>query len=568
MQLRLYQKDMHDLTIEAINKHSKVCLAAPCGSGKTIIARFLIDYFLKQNKRIAFMVNRTELVGQTWRTFKSSKVSILKAGEEKYFNPEKPVQIIMLQTWYARRNKNILHDIDYVIWDEAHQNLETGIMAETFIEHFENTKIIGLTATPITADGYKLEFFDKLIDKYSTRDLQKLGFLVKDRWFSSGKNLNLQKLSIQGGDYVESELNRLMSNNDILQNVFNNFMKHARDKKTIIFAVSIEHAEAIYKTFKEKGFSVDIIHSKIHSLNKRRGEILGNFKSGKTQILVNVGILTTGFDETSVECIVLARPTRSLRLYIQMAMRGLRLHIGKTECLILDCANNVWEHGLATEEFDFNIPREQKIKRKQNTMRLCPMCESANPYTKDKCISCGFEFFKNKQEFNYKIVNEDIVEINVHNLVVRERGYPDLKHVVELFMVAKRLNTKTANIGDYAIKKFITELHKKYNNKFDSDLDFFNYIQKEVIKVIRLKHSFYKIRFSLRDKFEVKNDDILDKLRLIRGHHSSPCPDCNGIMRRNNSLSDMVNDDIYQCEKCHKQYCKSTLERKKDVIKF
>ena len=83
-----------------------------------------------------------------------------------------------------------------------------------------------------------------------------------------------------------------------------------------------------------------------------------------------------------------------------------------------------------------------------------------------------------------------------------------------------------------------------------------------------MKHSFYKIRFSLRDKFEVKNDDILDKLRLIRGHHSSPCPDCNGIMRRNNSLSDMVNDDIYQCKKCHKQYCKSTLERKKDVIKF
>lgn len=561
LNLRPYQEDIVKKTLEALQTNQRVCIGLPTAGGKTVIARFLIDDLLKTGKTIIFIVNRMELVKQTIKTFKGDKVSVLKAGMEKHFNPNKPIQIVMIQTWYARREKIQIPNVGFIIWDEFHEGTEQGLRHEEFLKQYAGAKIIGMTATPITAEGFMLGNYDVLIDPYRTRDLQDLGFLVKDRWYSNPKDLKLESIGIQNGDYIANELNRVVNDRPTIRNVLDNFKKFASTKKTIVFAVSIEHAEHLLGEFQAEKFRVELLHSELPNLDIVRHEILERFKKGETQIIINVGILTTGFDETSVECILLARPTKSLRLYIQMVGRGLRLHEGKKECLVLDCANNVWEHGLATDSFDFTIPKGTKLKQKKKYVRMCPQCECANPYKRETCISCGFNFEINKREFNYKILNEDIVEIDIQGVTIQERGIPDLRHIVDLFTIAKNLNEKTIDKSMKSIQWFITEMHKSYGHKFETDDAFFKFLQEKIIICIRRKHSFYKIKYDFMNHFNEENSGLIDQLKSLRGFYSKPCPQCGqDKLKRTDSLLKSVGEVVYHCQNCGMGFTLALLE--------
>jgi len=562
VELRPYQTHLIDQTITALDNYKRVCLCAAVGSGKTVMARAMIEKFISQGKRVAFVVNRLELVKQTIRTFSSEKVSVLKAGFEKHFDASKPIQIIMIQTWHARRPS--IGDFDFILIDEFHL-FEQGVMAENFLSTFNQAKIIGLTATPITADGFMLENYDFLIDTYRTRDLQALGFLVKDRWYSSPKNLELENVGLQGGEYVESILSQLMGQKKIVMDALQNFIKFAKNKKTIVFAVDIAHAEKLHAEFLEAGFNFEILHSKIDNLDKVRDGILQRFKNGETHGIINVGILTTGFDDPSIECVLLARPTKSLRLYIQMVGRALRIYDGKSEALILDCANNMWEHGLATDNFNFNIPRVEKIRKPKRIMRECPECESANSYTAEVCCFCGFEFEKSEHKNNFKTLNESIVEIDVNGVTVQERGLPDLKHIVKLFFIAKNLNEKTAQKSNKSIEWFINDMYKKYISKFESEGEFFKFLQDKIIVCIRRKHSFYKIMFDFKNEFEHVDKNVLNQLKLNRGIYPEPCPQCDGVLNINQDLKKRMNMDIFHCAKCGMGYDKKILDEKKYI---
>jgi superfamily II DNA or RNA helicase len=471
----------------------------------------------------------------------------------------------MIQTWHARKNQLQLQPFDVLIIDEFHL-FDQGIMSTDFLEKFNTAKIIGMTATPITADGFKLDNYDVLIDPYRTSDLQKMGWLVKDRWYSSAKNLGLDGLELQNGDYIERQLSNLMNQKTVINNVFDNFKKFAFNKKTIIFAVSIDHAESLFEYFKSQNVSCEILHSKIEQLSNVRDSILGKFKTGEIQVLINVGILTTGFDEPSVECIVLVRPTKSLRLFIQIAGRGLRIHEGKTECLFLDCANNVWEHGLATDDFDFTVEKIDKPKKKKVYMRLCPMCESASPYHRATCISCGYEFIKDERESSYRILNEEIVELDIDNVAVRERGLPNLKHIVELLFIAKNLNEKTKSYPNKVIQKFITDMHSLYCSKFDNELEFYKFFQSQVIQVVRKKISFYSIKYKFMDHFKEENTNLINQLMLMRGFHTELCPACStGKMKLNRNLLAIAKQEIYTCQNCSMQYGRNILDGMKNA---
>jgi|GEM_PF-2509745 len=389
-QLRDYQEQIIREVKEAFQGGSQyVCATAPTGAGKTVISFALVKDLVEQGKRVLFVVNREELVFQTVDKFHGIRqhLSILKAGYETMYNPKKQIQIAMLQTWHARKIAEL--EPDYIFIDEIHDGWGAKRVSE-LLETYPDTKVLGLTATPIDEKGFLLPGFNKYIQTVQVCELIEKGHLVQPEVYAPVQ-LDLSEVRTTGNDYNEKDLDKILTQVKEVENVVRQYQKFADGLKAIVFANTIEHAEALKGAFLKSGHNAEVIHSKLQDLKNERKRLIGDFKNGTTPILINVGILTTGFDEGSVECVLLARPTKILRLYIQIAGRGLRTHPGKEKCLFLDCANIVQMHGYPD---DIRIFEHKPVK--VNTVRaeykLCPQCEFACKINVSDCPACGYKF--------------------------------------------------------------------------------------------------------------------------------------------------------------------------------
>jgi len=226
------------------------------------------------------------------------------------------------------------------------------------------------------------------------------------------------------------ELDKELNTKSHITNIVEIYKKYADNKKTVIFCVSIEHSKKMAELFKNNNIPCEAIHSELKT--KDREDILSDFANDKLQILTNVDVLTTGFDEPSIECLLFARPTKTLRLYIQMVGRGLRLFNGKKECLILDCANAINDNGFPTAIFDFS--QEKKLK-KGEVREIKPFkCDKCNEISEKpiiinkknsegkiltfaKCPKCGnLELIEESKEIKSKEMIE-IKEITLDDII-------------------------------------------------------------------------------------------------------------------------------------------------------
>jgi len=397
IQLRPYQEDLLNNINKSLQTNKLVLATAPTGAGKTILAFQFIKEHTEAGKRILFVVNREELVFQSLDKFREleAHISILKAGYQNLYNADKPIQIIMLQTWHARRQELEALNPDIIMVDEVHDGWGAKRLNE-MLAIYSEAKILGLTATPIDDKGYLIKGFDDYIQDIQIKELIEEGYLVKPRvLIPDDTTLDLKNVKCSNFDYQTDALDEVLLEVGQVENVVKQFKNHASKLKTIVFANSIRHAEALLEEFKKQGFNADVLHSQLKNLNKVRKQLLVRFKKGDMQIIINVGILTTGFDEGSVECILLARPTKILRLYIQIAGRGLRTckEINKQECLFLDCANIIQTHGYPDDIRIFQHkpyvvkPDEVKVDKK-----TCPECEMLLSLQVRECPYCGYEF--------------------------------------------------------------------------------------------------------------------------------------------------------------------------------
>ena len=204
-------------------------------AGKTVIASFLVDYYLKKGKRIAFVVDSEELIKQTVATF-GQDCSVLKAGYEKDFDSNKPLQIIMIQTFYARKNRLPDMDLDMLIIDEVHIGWQKGRMIE-LCETYDNAKIIGLSATPINERGYLLDGFDDYINEVQVKDLIEQGYLVKPICYTPQSCiLDLSKVRMSGYDYNSKDVDEIVLDTEKVAKIVDAWEELARDRKTLVFA--------------------------------------------------------------------------------------------------------------------------------------------------------------------------------------------------------------------------------------------------------------------------------------------------------------------------------------------
>jgi len=365
--LRSYQEDILKLLKEAIQEgHRHILLGAPTGFGKTAISKSIVDGIVAKGNRILFTAHRKELIYQTFKTFDRPGAISVSLGSEGAYDKSLPIQLGSLQTISSRlkaKGKPYLGRINVILIDEAHYGHGSAMQKKIFEMYGEESIIIGLSATPIDALGYRLEGYDTTLYPVQTEDLIAMGYLVPVECYAPIKP-DLSAVRIQAGDYALDQLESIMDDSALISNTYEVWDKHARDKKTVVFCVSIAHAELVQREFKERGIKTGVIHSKIGK--GERDDTIQKFSNGEIQVITNVDVLTTGWDEPTVECLLLARPTKSLRLYIQIVGRGIRIspETNKDSCLILDCAGAVADNGYPTARRNFNREKPPKGKKK------------------------------------------------------------------------------------------------------------------------------------------------------------------------------------------------------------
>ena len=357
-----YQEDMKERIEKALRLHRSVMAQMPTGTGKTYLLTAVIDSFVSNNpmEKVWIVAHRRELVSQIdetvrkFHSFSASNTSSLLSS----------VKAMSIQ-WLMRHYDEIEEEPGMIVIDEAHHAL-----AKTYKEmweRFPNAKFLGLTATPCRLNGKGFtDLFDVLVQSWSVPEFISKGRLATYDFVSIKSDGVTQRLidSLQkrgaDGDYQNKEMDMLLNKKPSIERLYQSLEEFGKDRKGIVYAININHAQKITKLYQEHGVKAIAIDSKTPATERQQD--IEAFKKGDIQVLVNVDIFSEGFDCPDVEFVQLARPTLSLAKYLQMVGRGLRVAKGKKNCVIIDNVGLYRVFGLPSQVWNWNAMFEGKLK--------------------------------------------------------------------------------------------------------------------------------------------------------------------------------------------------------------
>ena len=361
-----YQKRLVEGIFERlreIEKGTNLLFQLPTGGGKTLIFSEIARKYLRDfDQKVLILTHRVELLGQTSRVLNSVGLDTKVIDSDVHDIPDQikfKCFIAMVETLNNRLldNECYLDDIGLVIVDEAHYNSFRKIF-----QYFKDTNILGVTATPLSSNkNLPLnENYDELIMGESIADLIDSGYLCKATTYTYSVNLKSLTVGISG-DFTVSSSERVYGRDHMQQALLSAYEEKSKGKKTLIFNAGIATSIKVYDLFVAHGFQ-HIRHLDSTFSSQERREVLDWFRNTSDGILTSVGILTTGFDEPSVESIILNRATRSLTLYHQMIGRGSRVIPNKEHFSIIDLGNNALRLGYWQDYIDWNDVFNYPIK--------------------------------------------------------------------------------------------------------------------------------------------------------------------------------------------------------------
>lgn len=360
-------------------------IVAPTGAGKTTIAAHIVLGAVERGKRVLFLAHRKELIDQAAVRFAGhgASVGIIKAG----IHPDEscPVQVASVQTLIRRKPPQS----DIVIIDECHHaSAETY---QTILSWYPNSIRIGLTATPFRTDGSGLgdAGFGAIVVAATPKKLIAEGYYLEPIVFAGVPIEGLDNLKVIAGDYQRSGLSLLMTQSKLLGNIVDAWKEHAEGRPTVCFAASVEHSQRIVEAFGDIARHIDGT-----TPEDVREDILRSFERGEIKIVSNYGILTEGWDVPAASVAILARPTKSLGLYMQMAGRIVRPMPGKAQPIILDHGELTERHGFVTQDLVFSL--EGKLKSKRESFKNCPKCFLLLK-SGETCPNCGTPLSKPRE---------------------------------------------------------------------------------------------------------------------------------------------------------------------------
>lgn len=348
--LRQYQLDIiHKVRQSILAGSRRILVVLPTGGGKTVVAAEIVKLAAEKFRRSMFLAHRRELIYQCADKLVKFGVDhgILMAGEYPYGAAD--CQVASIDTLRARcitTDKMPLPYSDVVIVDEAHRSL-----APTYIQlinHYGEKVVIGLTATPIRGDGKGLgHVYDDMVQGPTIRWMIDHDYLVEPRTFAPTIT-DLTGVRVKGGDYDPRELERAMDRRALVGDIVSHWHRLASDRPTIVFASGVKHSIHLRDEFRKAGAVA--AHVDGDTPLPERKQIIADLHAGKVQVICNYAVLTEGFDEPPLSACVLARPTKNLGLYLQMAGRTLRPAANKEDTYIIDHSGNVYEHGFVQDE--------------------------------------------------------------------------------------------------------------------------------------------------------------------------------------------------------------------------
>lgn len=364
-----YQEDMKERIEKALRLHRSVMAQMPTGTGKTYLLTAVIDSFVSNNpmEKVWIVAHRRELVSQIdetvrkFHSYSASNTSTLLSS----------VKAMSIQ-WLMRHYDEIEEEPGMIVIDEAHHAL-----AKTYKEmweRFPKAKFLGLTATPCRLNGKGFtDLFDVLVQSWDVPEFISKGRLATYDFVSIKSDGMTQRLidSLQkrgaDGDYQNKEMDMLLNKKPSIERLYRSLEEFGKDRKGIVYAINISHAQKITKLYQENGVKAIAIDSKTPATERQQD--IEAFKKGDIQVLVNVDIFSEGFDCPDVEFVQLARPTLSLAKYLQMVGRGLRVAKGKKNCVIIDNVGLYRVFGLPSQVWNWKATFEGKLKygRKKET---------------------------------------------------------------------------------------------------------------------------------------------------------------------------------------------------------
>ena len=363
MDLRQYQIDLlRQVERALIPQNARVMMQLPTGGGKTVIAGHLLKGYLTDGRKAVWLTHRKELAEQTSEDLRET--CGVNAGYDQ--NPSQgPMQalgnsvfILMAQTVGSRaRNPNVWSEYtadDLMIIDEAHHSAANGY--ERAMERWRG-RVLGMTATPwrlSEREGFD-HLFGNLICGAQVSELQSGRSLCEARVLTPSPEARVRGGEIgRIGDYTDAGIERANEGRDVMTaGALALWREHASARQTIVYAVSVGHAQNLKQVFNEAGIPAGLMLGETPS--SERAATIERFRNGALKVLVNVAVATEGFDLPDASCVVIARPTKSLALYLQMVGRGLRPKRDGGDCLILDLAGNSLRHGLPEERREWSL---------------------------------------------------------------------------------------------------------------------------------------------------------------------------------------------------------------------
>lgn len=408
--LRPYQA----AAIEALRSHvragrSRVLLVAATGSGKTVIASSLIHSArANHGARILFLAHRSEIIDQTVRHlahFGVTDVGVIRADDDRT-NPACTIQVASIQTLIRRAKP----EADIVICDEAHRS--AGESFRRVLSEYPDATIIGLTATPVRLDGRPLgDVFQALEQVATYSELIAGGFVMEPVVYSTAAGVDLSSVRTSRGDYREDDLEAAMSVPHVMGDIVANWKRHAGNKRTVVYACTVAHSMAIVKRFHDAGIVAE--HLDGATPEDERAAILARLESGETRVVSNCQILTEGWDMPACKCVVMARPTQSLSLYMQCVGRALRPW-GEDAPVVLDHSGNMDRHGHPTIDREWSLLDKPKTAVKSE-FHVCKGCYAY--VKKNPCELCGFAHVPTERE-----IREQAAELVVREPVDERRA--------------------------------------------------------------------------------------------------------------------------------------------------
>ena len=377
IKLRDYQERIYnDIKRAFINGSKGVCAVLPCRSGKSYVFAKISQDACKKGSHVLILAHRNSLLNQHKELFEGLELD----------NPNIRIESVFTEVNHLGENG----PVDLIIIDEAH--LSGASSYQKVCQYYDCLRIL-FTATPARLDGKPLNLADTMVTGITAKELIQRGNISDYSYYAPDLEIDFNAIKKTAGDYNNQQLGQAMGTKKIYGDILKYYNMLAKDKQAVAYCVNVQHSQEVCEMFNKEGILAR--HMDSHTPEKERESILNDFKQGKFKILCNCNLISEGITLPSAEAGLLLRPTLSLTLYIQQAMRCLTPNENK-KAIIIDYVNNIQRHGMPTQDRNWSL--ETKVKEYNNEnedgtlkIRICPECFSTFE-TAPICPFCGAEY--------------------------------------------------------------------------------------------------------------------------------------------------------------------------------